>query len=107
MIRCIVDELIALSSPRRLHTIAVPDFGESDAMNNNYPKLHNAAWPGLVGKGPDSEPAIDLDTMINLTASASVSGVKFDGMDLFLFDPHISIDIDDDRLKRLADKFRA
>ena len=74
---------------------------------NNYPKLHNAAWPGLVGKGPDSEPAIDLDTMINMTAAASVDGVKFDGMDLFLFDPHISIDIDDDRLKRLADKFRA
>ena len=22
----------------------------------NYPKLHNAAWPGLVGKCPDSEP---------------------------------------------------
>ncbi len=38
---------------------------------NNYPKLHNAAWPGLVGKGPDSEPPIDLDTMIDLTANAS------------------------------------
>src|SRR5690349_25128316 len=76
------------------------------ATRNNYPKLHNAAWPGLVGKGPDSEPPIDLDTMINLTAAADVDGVKFDGMDLFLFDPHISIDIDDDRLKRLADKFR-
>src|SRR3954464_1331287 len=74
---------------------------------NNFPKLHNAAWPGLVGKGPDSEPPIDLDTMINLTASASVGGVKFDGMDLFLFDPHISIDIDDDRLKKLAEKFQS
>jgi sugar phosphate isomerase/epimerase len=74
---------------------------------NNYPKLHNAAWPGLVGKGPDSEPPIDLDTMINLTANAQVDGVKFDGMDLFLFDPHISIDVTDDQLKRLADKFRA
>ena len=74
---------------------------------NNYPKLHNAAWPGLVGKGPDSEPPIDLDTMINLTAAANVDGVKFDGMDLFLFDPHISIDIDDDRLKKLAEKFQA
>ena len=41
---------------------------------NNYPKLHNAAWPGLVGKGPDSEPAIELDTMIQLTANASVGG---------------------------------
>src|SRR4051812_36342068 len=76
-------------------------------MTNNYPKLHNAAWPGLVGKGPDSEPPIDLDTMINLTAAANVNGVKFDGMDLFLFDPHISIDIDDDRLKRLAEKFQS
>src|SRR5436190_8165154 len=74
---------------------------------NNFPKLHNAAWPGLVGKGPDSEPAIDLDTMIDLTANASVDGVKFDGIDLFLFDPHVSIDSSDHDLKKLADKIRA
>jgi hypothetical protein len=74
---------------------------------NNYPKLHNAGWPGLVGKGPDSEPPIDLDTMIALTTAANVDGVKFDGMDLFLFDPHVNIDIDDDGLKKLADKFRS
>lgn len=73
---------------------------------NNYPKLHNAAWPGLVGKGPDSEPPIDLDTMINLTANANVNGVKFDGMDLFLCSPHVSIDSSDDDLKKLADKLR-
>ncbi len=36
---------------------------------NNFPKLHNAAWPGVVGKGEGSEPAIDLDTMLDLTAS--------------------------------------
>jgi sugar phosphate isomerase/epimerase len=71
---------------------------------NNYPKLHNAAWPGLVGKGPDSEPPIDLDKMLELTANAEVDGVKFDGIDLFLFDPHIDIDISDDQLKALADK---
>ena len=77
-------------------------------MANNYPKLHNAAWPGLVGKGsPGAEPCIDLDTMINLTAAADVNGVKFDGMDLFLFEPHINIDIDEDGLKQVADKFRA
>jgi len=77
-------------------------------MGNTYPKLHNAAWPGLVGKGsPGAEPCIDLDTMMNLTAAANVDGVGFDGMDLFLFDPHISIDIDDDGIKRLADKFAA
>jgi sugar phosphate isomerase/epimerase len=72
-----------------------------------YPALHNAMWPGLVGKGPDSEPPIDLDTMLDLTAGASVGGVRFDGVDLFLFDPHVSIDASDDELKRLADKVRS
>ncbi len=72
--------------------------------NNEYPKLHNAMWPGLVGKGTDSEPAIDLDTMLDLTAKAEVNGKKFDGVDLFLADPHISIDISDDGIKKLADK---
>ena len=71
---------------------------------NQYPKLHNAMWPGLVGKGPDSEPPIDLDTMLSLTAKAEVDGVKFDGVDLFLFDPHVSIDASDDDLDRLAAK---
>jgi sugar phosphate isomerase/epimerase len=74
---------------------------------NTFPKLHNAAWPGLVGKGPDSEPPIGLDTMIELTAAAEVKGVTFDGMDLFLFDPHISIDIGDDGIQKLADQFAA
>src|SRR5262247_1571629 len=73
---------------------------------NNFPKLHNAMWPGLVGKGPDSEPPIDLDTMLDLTAAASVNGQRFEGVDLFLFDPHIGIDSTDDDLKRLADKVR-
>jgi sugar phosphate isomerase/epimerase len=62
-------------------------------------------WPGLVGKGgPGAEPPIDLDTMLNMTAAAEVNGTKFDGVDLFLFDPHVSIDSSDDDLKRLADK---
>jgi sugar phosphate isomerase/epimerase len=72
---------------------------------NNYPKLHNAMWPGLVGKGsPGAEPCIDLDTMLLLTSNASVNGVKFDGVDLFLFDPHVNIDSSDDDLKRLTEK---
>jgi len=76
--------------------------------HSNYPKLHNAMWPGLVGKGsPGAEPCLDLDTMLELTARAEVDGIKFDGVDLFLFDPHVSIDIDDDGLKRLADKVRS
>jgi len=80
----------------------------AEHSHSNYPKLHNAMWPGLVGKGsPGAEPCIDLDTMLELTARAEVDGIKFDGVDLFLFDPHISIDIDDDDLKRLADKVRS
>ncbi len=40
---------------------------------NNFPKLHNAMWPGLVGKGsPGAEPCIDLDTMLDMTAKADV-----------------------------------
>jgi sugar phosphate isomerase/epimerase len=75
---------------------------------HTYPKLHNAMWPGLVGKGsPGAEPAIDLDTMLDLTANAAVDGVRFDGVDLFLFDPHVSIDASDDDLERLADKVRS
>jgi len=65
-------------------------------------------WPGLVGKGgPGAEPPIDLDTMIDLTAKAQVDGTKFDGVDLFLFDPHVSIDSTNDDLARLADRLRA
>jgi sugar phosphate isomerase/epimerase len=65
-------------------------------------------WPGLVGKGgPGAEPPIDLDTMLDLTAKAEVNGARFDGVDLFLFDPHISIDSSDDDLKNLADKIRS
>jgi len=59
---------------------------------NNYPKLHNAAWPGVVGKGDGGEPPIDLDTMLDLTAAAEVDGEKFDGFDLFLYLPHMNID---------------
>src|ERR1700689_3302320 len=58
-------------------------------------------WPGLVGKGPDSEPFIDLETMLDLTAQAEVGGIRFDGVDLFLSLPHTSIDSTDDELKQL------
>jgi len=67
------------------------------------PAVHNAMWPGLVGKGPDSEPPIDLETMLNLTAAAEVEGNKFDGVDLFLSLPHVDIDSTKDDLVRLAD----
>ncbi|HUU09106.1 MAG TPA: TIM barrel protein [Phycisphaerae bacterium] len=69
---------------------------------NTYPKLHNAAWPGVVGKGDGGEPPIDLDTMLDLTAAAKVDGIGFDGVDIFLFAPHVDIDSTDDDLKDLA-----
>ena len=77
---------------------------------NNFPKLHNAAWPGVVGKGDGGEPPIDLETMLDLTAAAEVDGVKFDGFDLFLFLPHIDIDAaaqSDATIRELADKATA
>ena len=74
---------------------------------NSCPKLHNAAWPGVVGKGEGSEPIIELDTMLDLTAAAEVDGVKFDGVDLFLFAPHVDIDSTEDDLKALAERVQA
>ena len=70
---------------------------------NSYPKLHNATWPGIVGKGPDSEPPISLEKMLEMTAAAEVDGVKFDGVDVGLFDPSINLD-DQDGIKKLADQ---
>ena len=50
-------------------------------------KLHNAMWPGLVGKGDDEgqEPPISLEKMLDFSAAAEVNGRKFDGIDYFLF----------------------
>jgi sugar phosphate isomerase/epimerase len=45
--------------------------------------------------------------MLEMTARASVDGVRFDGVDLFLFEPHVSIDATRDELKRLADTIAA
>jgi sugar phosphate isomerase/epimerase len=74
---------------------------------HKHPFLHNAMWPGLVGKGPGAEPPIDLNTMLDLTAAAEVDGMHFDGVDLFLSAPHTDIDSSDDDLKRLADGLSA
>jgi len=71
---------------------------------NTYPKLHNAAWPGIVGKGaPDSEPIIALDTLLKLTANARADGQKFDGIDLFITAPHFPIDADAGDVRRMSD----
>ncbi len=61
-------------------------------------------WPGLVGKGPDSEPPISLETMLDLTAAAEVNGTRFDGVDLFLAAPHTPIDASDAEIRALAEE---
>jgi sugar phosphate isomerase/epimerase len=63
-------------------------------------------WPGLVGKGDEEgqEPPISLDRMLELTAAAEVDGVKFEGVDYFLFHPHTNPDASDDELREIADK---
>ena len=68
-------------------------------------KLHNAMWPGLVGKGDDDgqEPPISLEKMLDLSAAAEVNGRKFDGIDYFLFLPHTNPEASDDELKGIAD----
>ena len=72
---------------------------------HNYPKLHNATWPGIVGKGADSEPPLSFDMMLEMTAAAEVDGIRFDGVDLGLLEPHIDITkTTDDDIKKLADK---
>ncbi len=76
----------------------------STPTQHRLPALHNAMWPGLVGKGSDSEAAIDLETMLDLTAAAEVNGARFDGVDLFLTLPHVDIDSTDDDLRRLVDR---
>ncbi len=74
-------------------------------MSHPLPKLHNAMWPGLVGKeeGTDNPP-ISLDRMLELTAGAQVDGTRFDGIDYFLFLPHTDPDASDDELRAIADK---
>ena len=75
---------------------------------NTFPKLHNAMWPGLVGKEAGTDhPPISLDRMLELTARAEVGGQKFEGVDLFLFHPHTDPDASDDAIRAMADKIAA
>jgi len=78
-----------------------------DNHPNNCPKLHNAAWPGLVGKGEGAEPPIGLETMLDMTAEAEVDGLKFEGFDIFLYDPHFDIDGGEPEIESLAQKAKA
>ncbi|MGE9266901.1 MAG: sugar phosphate isomerase/epimerase family protein [Verrucomicrobiales bacterium] len=67
-------------------------------------KLHNAMWPGLVGKEEGTDhPPISLERMLELTAAAEVNGQKYDGIDSFLFHPHTDPDASEDEIRRIAD----
>jgi len=71
---------------------------------NNFHKIHNATWPGIVGKREGSEPVIPFDDMLRMTAAAEVDGIKFDGVDLGLLGPHVDIESTDEEIKQLAEK---
>ena len=71
-------------------------------------KLHNAMWPGLVGKDENSEePPISLETMLDLSVKAETPAGRYDGIDMFLYFPHLDIDAKEDDIKKLADKIAA
>src|SRR6478609_5642751 len=74
-------------------------------MPHTLPKLHNAMWPGLVGKGtdPGQEPPISLEKMLELTAAANVNGQKFEGIDYFLFLPHTNPEASETELIKIAE----
>ncbi len=78
-------------------------------MSSNHGlKLHNAMWPGLVGKEAGTDhPPISLEKMLEFTVNAQVRGQKFDGVDIFLFHPHTDPDASDDDIKKMADKIAA
>ncbi|HLR00419.1 MAG TPA: TIM barrel protein [Sphingobacterium sp.] len=70
----------------------------------SFPKLHNATWPGIVGKGEGSEPIIPFDDILRFTANAQVDGIGFDGVDIGLLEPHIDISKGKDEAERIAEK---
>ena len=62
-------------------------------------------WPGLVGKEEGSDqPPISLDRMIELTVNSEAGGQRYDGIDMFLYFPHLNIEASKDEIKALADK---
>ena len=66
---------------------------------HSAPKLHNAMWPGLVGKGDGAgqEPAISLEKMLALTAAAAGYTVENTGpgplVSLRYFGPDVHADL--------------
>lgn len=70
---------------------------------HNFPKIHNATWPGIVGKGEGSEPVVPFEDLVRFTANAKLDGVGFDGLDIGLLEPHVDINKGKEEAKRIAD----
>ena len=61
-------------------------------------------WPGLVGKEAGSEESpISLEKMLELTVQSETPTGRYDGVDLFLYSPHLDIDADESEIIKLAD----
>ena len=56
-----------------------------------------------MGEQGGEENDLSLRRMLELTAEAEVDSRKFDGVDLFLFNPHIDPEADDGEILRIAD----
>src|SRR5437763_847593 len=61
----------------------------------------------IASGGTATAPATGTAPSRAATAAASVAGGRFDGVNLFPADPHISIDSTDDALKRLSERIRS
>ncbi len=96
-----------MAAPATMTTTAPETATATGAQTHAWPKLHNAMWPGIVGKGEGAEPPIGLETMLDLTAAAEVDGVRFDGVDLFLAEPHTPIGADEAQIAALAEMVRS
>ncbi len=54
---------------------------------NNFPKLHNASPPGVSGSAPSGASYI-VGYPVRPYRKCCLYGIRFDGFDSFLFDPH-------------------
>ena len=79
-------------------------FTEGTSMHR-LPKLHNAMWPGLVGKGsPGAEPASNSTPCSTSRPRREVNGADSTASICSSSTRTSSIDATDDEMKKLADK---
>ena len=70
------------------------------AEHNDWPNCTMRCGPAWSARAAPARSRSSTSTPCSTSPPRrEVDGVKFDGVDLFLIDPHISIDISDDDLK--------